>query len=552
MKLWLSIFENDTHVAVVHFGKLNYAFRIFASRITAFVVIIMFPTYIALSASYNSYQHEYAWITSAPYLSGLNATIVLVIEFWLLFVLVRYGLHKIVKSSDNHLLNRQSRVSSAAVEPANNNQTTSDLQRYAIYVIIATVNIVVMIAVNGAYVYISITSTQRVVQFAQFVLANFKLVWNEVCLQRGLRYLQAREVLKRPDVVSNITLVVVMVLLNNIIIPSMATAAISSECFYFLLVPAPAVTAVYSFSECAQYDIARAKIGVVESTPCINNVISSTNISYNPPFQYSYQCSSVIVTNYATIYMYMFIIITVYQPLKNLVAWCWINRNNKGDKTQPASKLTSFVDYLTSINRFSSLSFDTPRYDHTNKKNVRKWFNVQKYTVRIYSYFIILVTFGALCPPLAIVGMIAIYAFTYHELNVTGKLLSDAKDKHYLQLISYMEKDFGLANQHFARTIWLIVPFASLFIGYFVFDTLGDSVGWKNALWAPLVLISFPLFAWITNKIYCYISVYWSNNNNQTIVDKISANKKVTVEKNDDNVIELVDNPIRKKKEFQA
>jgi hypothetical protein len=45
----------------------------------------------------------------------------------------------------------------------------------------------------------------------------------------------------------------------------------------------------------------------------------------------------------------------------------------------------------------------------------------------------------------------------------------------------------------FVNSVWIVVPFTALFYALFLFDTLGDAVGWRAALWAPLLMCSLPL-----------------------------------------------------------
>jgi MFS family permease len=49
----------------------------------------------------------------------------------------------------------------------------------------------------------------------------------------------------------------------------------------------------------------------------------------------------------------------------------------------------------------------------------------------------------------------------------------------------------------FKHSAWIVVPFASLFYALMIFDTLGDAVGWRAALWVPIVIVLLPLFVWL-------------------------------------------------------
>ncbi|WP_323034053.1 hypothetical protein, partial [Paracoccus sp. (in: a-proteobacteria)] len=81
-----------------------------------------------------------------------------------------------------------------------------------------------------------------------------------------------------------------------------------------LLEAAPAVHTSYFYNQCVQDHIA-AYTGYT----CVVFSRVSQGITYEPPFIYSYQCSSVFATNYATIYVYTFILVGFVMPaLKSL------------------------------------------------------------------------------------------------------------------------------------------------------------------------------------------------------------------------------------------
>eukprot|EP01034_Spumella_vulgaris_P023395 gene23395-29611_t len=43
------------------------------------------------------------------------------------------------------------------------------------------------------------------------------------------------------------------------------------------------------------------------------------------------------------------------------------------------------------------------------------------------------------------------------------------------------------------HTLWPIVPLAAVFYSLFLFDIIGDDVGWRRALWAPVAMSCVPV-----------------------------------------------------------
>ncbi len=52
-----------------------------------------------------------------------------------------------------------------------------------------------------------------------------------------------------------------------------------------------------------------------------------------------------------------------------------------------------------------------------------------------------------------------------------------------------LEKDYCRVARSFMTSIWTVIPFSLLFNGMVVFDTFGDALGWRRAIWAPIALL---------------------------------------------------------------
>jgi hypothetical protein len=114
----------------------------------------------------------------------------------------------------------------------------------------------------------------------------------------------------KKDVLSMAAIAVV----NKIVIPCLAISVVSSLCFYYALVASPPVRAEYTY--CAP----TTSLLSVEYK-CLNVIESAEdNVSYTPPYLYSYQCSAAFYTDYVPVFIYMFVWSSIIVPLIVLAA----------------------------------------------------------------------------------------------------------------------------------------------------------------------------------------------------------------------------------------
>jgi hypothetical protein len=173
-------------------------------------------------------------------------------------------------------------------------------------------------------------------------------------------------------------------------------------------------------------------------------------------------------------------------------------------------------------------------------------FDKNLFTVRIVTFFSILITYGTVFTPLALVSSIGIYNYTLFEQALICKTLLDdvsSDDKHkdiyihqekfsnlnedkneesfvrkstnkqiYKTLLSIFRKSKKISRREIINLdcdgileflphlFPIVTPFVSIFYSYFVFDTMGGKVGWKKAIFPTVVTMLAPIFFWIFVK----------------------------------------------------
>jgi hypothetical protein len=125
-------------------------------------------------------------------------------------------------------------------------------------------------------------------------------------------------------------------------------------------------------------------------------------------------------------------------------------------------------------------------------QNEVRLLSLDRLIVRCSSYLAVLLAFGVLFPPLAVVALVSIYAITYFEQFVLSKVLVESKRMGYTWYQEQILKECENIAESWFDTLKIILPFASFSFALVVFDTLGDKFGWQVATWPSLFVFSLP------------------------------------------------------------
>jgi hypothetical protein len=185
------------------------------------------------------------------------------------------------------------------------------------FAFLMVINVVVVLAVNTAFVYVLLYGNSNIKAFLQFALSLFKIVWNVGISPFIARWVTCK-IAGRDDpspsaceVKSDLFyLQLVLAVLNIIVIPCFTVAAIDPNCFNGIFHQASSVIAQYSYEECTHFDLF--------NSGCFGYSLQTRTTVYQPPFIYSYQCGASLVTSYAPTFLYLCIIASLVEPLRQL------------------------------------------------------------------------------------------------------------------------------------------------------------------------------------------------------------------------------------------
>eukprot|EP01034_Spumella_vulgaris_P023394 gene23394-29610_t len=118
---------------------------------------------------------------------------------------------------------------------------------------IVVLNVLCVVGVNILYVWVTINSNSlALITVVEVAVAAFKLVWNDFAIPCMFRFAAPN---KTNTQHKHLFYRVCIVLFNNIVAPCAATAAVSPNCFYYLLTAPDTVTSTATIEICIQLNI---------------------------------------------------------------------------------------------------------------------------------------------------------------------------------------------------------------------------------------------------------------------------------------------------------
>ena len=464
----------------------------FSLYCTAFIVVLLLPLYTVLSAYYGTHTYEYAWTLSILFLSGSDAFAVCVaaLTSFLLSLLVLFCLSLWGSSYDLSLTSREDKwdlLSTAADRQRGGWRTVGVFLSYIV------TNLLVVSGVNAAYVYVALYQSNQVMVLAQILMSVFKLTWNTVVSPSMIRCIiyilstmnvQSRVFQRRLFVTQ-----LMVSLLNNIVIPCLIVAIVSPNCFYHVFHPQTDVTSSFHYSSCAVYK---------SDNTCYMEVNSTVSTSYTPPFIYSYQCSSDFVTYYSSVFLFLCVISAFIIPLLDMVlirlsrSYRWVMLlielsamiHSTADAAAVAVSLGSDDAAVAAV----AVCPPPPPPLLMPIDEVYEFFVTQ------LTYIGLLLTFGTVFPLLAVPILVAMCRRLYYHRAIIGRYISmiEKSETAATSCLAVIERDCKV--QPLLSTIqrcgWALLSLACCFYSAFLFDTLGDEVGFYGSYW---VLVAMPL-----------------------------------------------------------
>jgi Leucine-rich repeat (LRR) protein len=463
---------------------------------TVLIVVLLMPWYGVASYYFGTYTYMYGWVISGAFLTGLAPALTeLFLYAGLMIALVVFTTYAIRrKDSAERLRARTSaRISQSSAAPISAaSQSLPKWKRMVVYVAFVSANVFVVVGMNVAFVTVALTQDNSVLFIAQLLLSVFKLFWNTVCTP-FLIYLATGIISQSGVSASFVTVQVLIGLFNNIAVPCLVVAVLSPSCFYSVFDASQVVRATFFVQQCTT---------VPGLTHCTYNNAKPMQSSYDPPFSYDYQCSSSFITYYAPAFVYLGIAAGLVTPLVKVVCvYLFTVATPDSTIVYVLKKTVPRILKPIPTSRLERSSIDTaPRKFTSAVSALRLWdayrphFDANSKVIALITYLGILLTFGAVFPPLAVVMCATIYSVAWQARVEVGRFLYTVRGLDALHLVDLIERECrgAVSLIKLRRGIFTILCVCCTFYSFFLVDTLGNAVGYYSAQWVMWLMLSLP------------------------------------------------------------
>jgi hypothetical protein len=464
-----------------------------AAYCAVYVTVVLLPCYLLLSHYYGTLTHSYAWTVSAAFLSGAVPVAVELPLLLLLLIVVLCAMHRAVSETT---------IPTPPATPTVTSGTEAIRNRAVICALFVIIDLVVVVGVNMLYVYIAIYQSSALLVLAQVLMSFFKLLWSSNCMDAMLHWLVAK---LAPELLTDVSyakayraqflsLQLGVSLLNSIAIPCLVVAGISPNCFYNVFQAASVVRAQYIVEDCSEQ-----LVGGV----CFQYTPLEYFTEYDAPYTYNYQCSSSLITYYAPAYINLCIAAAFASPLASVLGVFGLKHAHSS----------------TAIYR--AVRYFTPRIvapPEMTKDGADTILNANQLLVTLVTYLGVLLTFGTMLPPLGValaatVAMVVLFT----KLKI-GRFLCSAEEHGQLdKFVRILEQQCeGAGSASFLQSaLWMLVTLSCLFYALFLFDTLGDAVEFRRAMWVLIVVPLLPLCLYFLPLVIAHGSRFSCSNGSQ-------------------------------------
>eukprot|EP01034_Spumella_vulgaris_P024643 gene24643-31011_t len=397
---------------------------IFVCCVLLFVVL---PIFSILSNQYQTYTYLYAWTASAMYMSGVQATAGMMVVLILFLALLMYYGHQFKVNAQKQVATLQIVPFGTPTKPPVKITWTDRFvsalhsSKYLLRLSPAIViNCAVMVMVNIGYVYVTEHYNVQVVTASQITLAAFKLTWNDFVVRKLLSMVikgvnssvttqwdKDSEDYKALSIVKeDVAFRTAVLLFNNILTPCLAIAIISPDCFYNIV-----------------------------DTPA--PVHTSYSVCYGP------RASSALTSVCTTADVEL-------EPIGASASTTTPQRPN-------SSRLMSMVRVASTAGS-------------TSERYQALFFCRSRFILRVINEIAVLVTFGAVFPPLALFICLAMVNYTLFTQLMIGRFLTSAQGhKDYSAVKQILDRECEGVSAQFTESMMqdVIHDLASTFLNEF-------------------------------------------------------------------------------------
>jgi hypothetical protein len=274
-------------------------------------------------------------------------------------------------------------------------------------------------------------------------------------------------------------------ILNNVVIPSLVVLLQSSKCFYNIVRVNVDVVSSYTATYCSyimdtyimdtRYIYSDGTSSISTDTVCVPDEIDSV-VTYQPPYSYSYECSSTILSSFAEVFLYQCAFAAFLRPLVQYIVISSYSENTQRPGLYAA---LSKADLFPAVVWAAMKEGAAARSSSTD--SLAAVFDSDPFVSEVFSFTALLLSFGAVFPVLAVAFTVTIVSITAVKQAQLGYFLSRALDSSSLDRIRSLNRDLGCVTTSFSTSLALSFFFSVVFLSFFLFDIFGDQIGVRPA-----------------------------------------------------------------------
>jgi Leucine-rich repeat (LRR) protein len=485
--------------------------RKMSTVLAVLVAVVFLPTYSTFGR-YRTHENSYIWTVSLAFLSGQFPAILV---FLLLFLLFFVPLWIFLKFTDFQMVN----LKKFAKELMSVHVLKRSWKSFLARITTIFINNSVVFVVNITYVYYLGSGLKTSGRAGlQLAMAFFKLGWGVTFIKRIflviLKHFDESAAYDENNY-GKVQLLSILNIFNIVLVPVISTAMFDSNCFKFIFFSPEPVTVAYSMDFNCLVAVSKSN----NTYSCLD-ITERNSITYAPPFIYNYQCSSAILTEFITIFVYKYTVSMLFMIVGSVALILLM-------KYRFASEVLTAI-FIPKQIHFSILKMERERklwrpFERVEKYIVHyfgflfaedqhslKCFDADIITIGFIGDLAVLCTFGLVFPPLALIVAVSIISQTVFHQFLIGRLIceleqameeeEEKEERDDYQRWSLPEEYFKILCKE-SQYIWEYVKpsikylafFSSIFVSFFLFDILGDDVGLLKSIWIIPITSIFPV-----------------------------------------------------------
>jgi len=468
---------------VDHLDSMLWQFRRAVTVLLLCVLCLVLPVYCVLKfyadPDFSSYTYQYGWSPSLGFMQHTGPANVILA----LCVVVLPAVAWFDWNTSKLFRHLETRTFSHATTHPDIPAVSANKSRWLI--VLVSLNIVVVMAVNMAYVDVVLTQSVRMQVLVIGLLSIFKMGWSVAIINIALRYLNG-----------NLRLFKGLSILNNVILPAVGTALADISCFQNMFRPGSTLTSTLVIGDyvCKSAQIVNTISG--NSSSCIGPPLI-VGSQMEPPFIYSGQCSGALLSNYIPVYVIMYGVLNITLHILQLCVLCvfrdvqpradgtfwehWLFKFKQNPNFYAGATLgiVHFRLLPISISVFTD-GDGAASFAQFMRSDCISMYSLRELAVALSTSGLLLVTYGAAYPPLAVVLFVDMMTSTLlrqlcvhrHLAELRGRCDTDA------DVLLAWHRALRYELDHVAICLFDYKPsrvLIGVFVSLFVYDMLiGD------------------------------------------------------------------------------